>query len=82
MDVSSEPSLTMLDQYFEIIKSIDSWDIVVRDDQNRQLKLSSSQKMVLCEFEFLSHNKFLIRLKNSTSILLKLSLRYMEQIIS
>jgi hypothetical protein len=46
MDVSSKPSLTMLDQYSKIIKSV--------DDQTRQLKLSSPQKIVLYEVDFLN----------------------------
>jgi hypothetical protein len=45
MDVSSKPNLFMLNQYFKIIKSTYSQHInVFRDDQTRQLKLSSSQK--------------------------------------
>jgi hypothetical protein len=50
MDVSSKPSLTMLDQYSKIIKSV--------DDQTRQLKLSSPQKIVLYEVDFLNLEKF------------------------
>jgi len=56
--VSSKPSLSMLDQYSEIIKSNNGQGIVARDDQTLLLKLSSSQKTVLYEVDFSGPKKF------------------------
>jgi hypothetical protein len=47
--VLSKPNVSILDQYSKITNSTGGQEFVVGDNQTRQLKFSSSQKMVSCD---------------------------------
>ena len=46
VNVLSKPDVSMLDQYSKINNSTSRQEFIVRDNQTRQLKFSSSQKII------------------------------------
>jgi hypothetical protein len=58
MGVLFKPSIFLLDQSSKITNPIDDQDVVVRDDQTRQLMLPSTQKKFSYEVDFLGLEKF------------------------
>ena len=60
MNVLSKPDVSMLDQYSKINNSTSRQEFIVRDNQTRQLKFSSSQKIVSYDLNFFDLKEFCI----------------------
>jgi hypothetical protein len=58
MGVLFKPIIFLLDQSSKITNPIDGQDVIVRDDQTRQLMLPSTQKKFSYEVDFLGLEKF------------------------